>query len=46
MMCGQSDVAKRADGEYVCTLCGAKLGKDFAARVLLMTGKRVPDKPR
>lgn len=32
-MCGFTDVRKRADGNYFCSVCGKQLGKDFADRV-------------
>lgn len=29
LRCGFTDVRKRSDGEFACSVCGRELGKDF-----------------
>jgi hypothetical protein len=40
-MCGFSDVRKREDGHYYCSVCQRDLGKEFDVQVALYSGKHV-----
>ena len=41
-MCGFSDVRRTPDGQYVCSVCGKKLGSQFEETARAYLGPRCP----